>query len=414
MTVQLKKTILFVDDERSILSSLRRLLRREGWNLLTATSGSQGLAILRENPVDVVVSDMRMPDMDGAAFLKKVREVYPYVARIALTGFAHQEPVIRAFTEAGVQQIIGKPWDGEELKHILRRVLHQSEQQEKDLHGLRPFILELDALPPLPVLHAKLRSMMNKSAEYSIGDIARVIEQDSSVATKIMQIANSPFFGQMQQVETVNRALVVLGLKMIGYLVLSTSVFQTLFPENIEGLSQEDLFKHSIGCGLIARFLAEKTSQKPEFQEKVLLAASLHDVGLQVLAKALPERHREITRTSHQRQTPRPQVEQEMLGVTHAAVGAHLLDWWNLPAGIVDAVRWHNDPSLSQEKNSALVCIVHLADALAQRLRIFPDEAYEVPEIHPFASATLGLDCGAVEDILIELEPLIDGTALIS
>jgi len=161
-------TILFVDDEQGVLNSVRRLLRREGWNLLLANSAAEGLQILGEQQVDVVVSDMMMPEMDGAMFLKQVKSLYPTTVRMILTGFSGREMVSRAFSEADIHEIITKPWDDAELKQILHNALEQGADQGRVSPQLRRIISQMQTLPALPALYQELREQnlqVGKSSE---------------------------------------------------------------------------------------------------------------------------------------------------------------------------------------------------------------------------------------------------------
>jgi response regulator RpfG family c-di-GMP phosphodiesterase len=128
-----RPTVLLVDDEESILNSLRRLLRGQPYDLLLATSGVQALEILAQQPVNLVVSDARMPGMDGASLLAHVRERYPATARIMLTGYADPAAIIKAINDGQIHRYISKPWNDEELQLILRQSLeHQHSEQERE------------------------------------------------------------------------------------------------------------------------------------------------------------------------------------------------------------------------------------------------------------------------------------------
>jgi response regulator RpfG family c-di-GMP phosphodiesterase len=107
--------ILFVDDEPAILSSLRRLFRPHGYRVLLADSGKAGLAMLETEPVDLVVSDMRMPEMDGAALLEQVYQRWPSVGRVLLTGYADIGSTVAAINRGQIQRYVAKPWDDREL-----------------------------------------------------------------------------------------------------------------------------------------------------------------------------------------------------------------------------------------------------------------------------------------------------------
>ena len=130
--------ILCVDDEANILSALRRLLRPEGYRVSLAQSGAEGLALLERDPADVVVSDMRMPGMDGARFLAEVARRWPRTVRILLTGYADLESTVTAINEGGIWRYIGKPWEENDLKLAVRRALEQ-----RALEAERDRLLEL-------------------------------------------------------------------------------------------------------------------------------------------------------------------------------------------------------------------------------------------------------------------------------
>ncbi len=128
-----KITILCVDDEKNILSSLRRLLRPEGYNILLANGGAEGLDILKENHVDLVISDMRMPEMSGAEFLEKVYKQYPDTMRLLLTGYSEISSTIDAINKGNIYKYISKPWEESDLKLTIRNALDQKElERERD------------------------------------------------------------------------------------------------------------------------------------------------------------------------------------------------------------------------------------------------------------------------------------------
>ncbi|MEH6347097.1 MAG: response regulator [Bermanella sp.] len=120
------KTVLFVDDEISILNTLKRLLRNEEYQLLTASSAEEGLELLDSKKVDIVISDMRMPNIDGAEFLEKVKSKHPDIGRMIMSGFADLESVVKAINKGDINQFISKPWDNDTLKQVVKDHLPQS------------------------------------------------------------------------------------------------------------------------------------------------------------------------------------------------------------------------------------------------------------------------------------------------
>lgn len=115
--------VLFVDDEASILIALRRLCRNMGWDIYTAESGDQGLAIIDEHRIDLVVSDMRMPNMNGAQFLEKVVERSPSTVRILLTGYSEVTATVAAIDKGKIFCHCTKPWDNDEFREILNQAI---------------------------------------------------------------------------------------------------------------------------------------------------------------------------------------------------------------------------------------------------------------------------------------------------
>lgn len=119
-------TLLCVDDEPNILASLRRLFRASGYRVLTAESGAQGLAILEQEPIDVVISDMRMPEMDGARFLGLVRAKWPATLRMLLTGYSDIQSIQEAINRGEIYRYITKPWEDQDLL-LVRHAIERSE-----------------------------------------------------------------------------------------------------------------------------------------------------------------------------------------------------------------------------------------------------------------------------------------------
>ncbi|MGE8187288.1 HD domain-containing phosphohydrolase [Pseudomonas sp. NPDC086278] len=131
-TVSYKPTVLLVDDEESILNSLRRLLRGQPYDVLLATSGAQALDIMAKQPVDLVISDARMPDMDGATLLTHIHQRHPETLRILLTGYADLTMIVNAINEGQIDRYISKPWNDEELLLTLRQSLaYQHSERER-------------------------------------------------------------------------------------------------------------------------------------------------------------------------------------------------------------------------------------------------------------------------------------------
>lgn len=197
-------TLLFIDDESSILASLRRLFRPHGYNILLAESGAAGLEILAREKVDLVVSDMRMPEMDGATLLKQVRQRWPHVIRILLTGYADITSTIAAINEGEIYRYIAKPWDDHEIITIIREA---TERQRLESENRRLTALTQEQNEQLKALNASLeQKVVERTAklhkalafiEQAHGELKKSFLTSVQVFAGLIELRNSPASNMM-------------------------------------------------------------------------------------------------------------------------------------------------------------------------------------------------------------------------
>lgn len=128
----LPRTLLLVDDEANIISSLKRLLRADGYQIMTASSGQQGLDILAQHNIDVIVSDQRMPGMTGVEFLRKAKEIRPDSVRIVLSGYTELDSVVSAVNEGAIYKFLMKPWDDAQLRGHVDEAFRRKEMADEN------------------------------------------------------------------------------------------------------------------------------------------------------------------------------------------------------------------------------------------------------------------------------------------
>jgi len=326
-----------------------------------ALSGHEALEVLANEPFDVIVTDMRMPKMDGAALLKLVKQQYPDVIRIVLSGHAELEAAVRAVPVS--HQFLAKPCDPNKLEDAIRRACDLRELVGDD--AIREKVGKLHRIPSAPKVYSKL-VMLLEDPEASAPDIAAVVQQDVAMSAKLLQISNSAFFGLLRPVRTIEQAVVYLGVTMVKNLALSVEVFDgstKLFLPR--GLSLESLQQHSLLVGRIASQLLDE----PVAKDDAFIAGCLHEVGLLILASHFGKRlHRIVTQVRKQGCDLRT-AEQNVLHITHAELGGYLLGLWGLPYSIVEAVTNHHDPEgRSAPRHFDVLCAVHVANQLANEL----------------------------------------------
>ncbi len=356
-----KKRILFVDDDLDLLESLKDAMRRHRrvWDVNFAPGGEEALAALAAEPADVVISDMLMPAMDGATLLAHVRDGWPTTIRIILSGHASPDLLTRAATVA--HRFLGKPCDTQELGHLIERSCALRDLTEQ-IEAYR-LTAATTTLPSRPGLYTQLTQVLSDPA-WRPDQIATVIEHDTAMTAKVLQLANSAFFGVRHQVTRVRDAVVYLGVETIKSLTLTAEAFGKLAPENVDGFSIDQFQRHAMLVGRIAAaILADGKAQ-----QEALTAALLHDVGKLVLIAEDPQRWARLNEEARRRQLPLYEIEQELEGVTHADTGAYLLSLWGLPDDVVEAVAHHHAPESFPGLKLDPVAAVHIADALAHEL----------------------------------------------
>jgi putative nucleotidyltransferase with HDIG domain len=343
--------ILFVDDELNILQAMRRSFHsmREEWDMEFAPSAATALESLAKAPADVIVSDMRMPGMDGWQLLAEVKKLYPQTVRLVLSGHADPSSVMRAVGTA--QLYLAKPCESGALKAAI--VQTQMLRQLLSSDRLALLVGEVGNLPSAPTAFQEILACLQDPAA-SLADAAQIIGRDVAMTANIMKLVNSAFFGSRRPITTADRAVAYLGMDTLGALVLGHSVFQSGVATGIAGFSLEKLWQHSLQTGAAARAIAFSENLSAAKADEAFLAGVLHDVGKVVFATKAAVLSND---------TDAVDIVAQM-EAHHAEVGAYLLGLWGFPNSIVEAVAFHHMPSQASEKGLNLAGIVHIADRL--------------------------------------------------
>jgi HD-like signal output (HDOD) protein len=355
------KMLLFVDDEPRVLFGLQRQLRpmHQEWNMNFVEGAAQALQFMETHAVDIIVSDMMMPGMDGSQLLAEVARRHPQVVRIILSGHSGHEAVLRLVGPA--HQYLSKPCDADELRKAIARALALRDLLDND--RLKKLTTRIHDLPTLPVLHDRLTAELGKDAP-DLDSIGEIISRDIGMTAKILQLVNSAFFGLAQPINTPTEAVVYLGLNTIRSLVLSVEVFSQ-YEKKASSFPLEVLAQHSWITGTMASALARHESLGSKMIDQCFLAGLLHDVGQMVLAFGLPAEYAQVNARAKNEHLPLWQVEQQCFGATHADVGAYLLALWGLPNPVVEAVALHHQPDRSATPEFSPAVAVHVADVFA-------------------------------------------------
>ena len=356
------KRVLFVDDESQILQGLQRSLRprRNEWKMAFVEGGEQALALLASEPFDVVVTDMKMPGMDGATLLERVRELYPHMGRIVLSGHTEVESALHAVRVA--HQFLMKPCEAETFCAAIKRTCDL--QGVLSSENLAQVVGEIGELPSAPQTYSLFVQALT-DPKCSLDYLGTIIERDVGISAKMLQLVNSAFFGLSDHISSVRRAVGYLGLDILQGLVASAEAFRAF--EGARRLTRFSIDEFERHAQLTARIAGTFALPRAE-AESAVAGALLHDVGKLVLAARMPERFQESLHISQERHCGLHDIESESYGVTHAEIGAYLLVLWGPPTSITQAVAYHHAPLRVAPEGIDAVVAVYLSNLLAHEL----------------------------------------------
>ena len=370
-----KPHVLFVDDEPRVLDGLRRMLRgqRNRWEMSFAGGGGEALALLGERHCDVVVSDFRMPEIDGAALLEKVRTMSPDTARIILSGQTSADNVMRVMTLA--HKFLNKPATSDEIVEAIELVLGAQETTSTSADIISD-VSGVSSLPSPPAVLVELLSVL-EDEQASASSIGRVIAGDPAIAAKILNLANSSAHTAGRRLADITQAVALLGTNVVRGLVLLHDIVSVFAAGvHLPAAWMDALNTHSVQCAQ----LANRLSTGKDWAPHAFTAGLLHEVGQLVLATSRPDQFGIIVSQWQQAgestgttvaganageaEVKGPalgELELAGLGTSHSDAGASLLSLWGLPADVVAAAAGHaqtQTPTTAADLN-ATVALAH-------------------------------------------------------
>ena len=362
--------ILFVDKDKSVLDLLRQPLSEEEWDCHFVSNKSEAMTFMQTHPVDLIVSDAQTVSGNDTGFFANIYQLYPSTVRIALCGNTEQDNSVQILAEGYAQHIIPKPWVDQELKEIIRSAIRQSTQQKKHSLEFQTLINSVPLLPSLPESYANVRSCV-VGDEVDIEKMANYISQDVAISTTLLHWANSALFGQRFQVDTIKKAIIVLGTDIIENLILSEAVSQAItkkYPD-VAGFDLGKFRKHSMATAVLSRLLIKSLFPADIVQhDRAFVAGLLHDMGKLAAASFFPDQFSKAIALAKHRKIPLSDAEVKVYGTQHAELGGFLAEWWALPPFIVNAILWHHQPqSTPTDKN--VIAAAYAANLLSYQFK---------------------------------------------
>ncbi len=256
-------------------------------------------------------------------------------------------------------------------------------------------------LPTLPIVAINILQHTNNPKASAL-QIGGMIRQDPALASRVLKMANSAFYGFPGKISTISRAVTMLGFDDVRNIVLASSVFE-MFParKTDADFDPEGFWMHSIGCAVTSRVIGKKMGM--ENLEEVFICGLLHDIGKLVLHKYYKKDFSGVLHLIKEQEILMRDGEQELLGLDHAEVGGKLAWKWNLPKIIRVAIRFHHNPPLAHESKT-IAAIVHSSDILCRAIRIGNAGDRKIPCINKDAWKLLGLNKQVIRRLFSEIE----------
>lgn len=229
---------------------------------------------------------------------------------------------------------------------------------------VRDFLKKVEKLPTLPGIAMRIIQTANNPRS-AAEDLSRIIMNDQSLASKVLRLVNSAYYGVRNKVASIRQAIVILGFNTIKSLALSTAIMDKFSSTTTDGFSRGEFWKHSIGVAVTNRLISRRLSTNKDMEETFFMAGLLHDIGKVILDQYFHEEfkrvidHMRLTRLSFYR------AEVEVNGLTHAEIGGLLATQWQLPEEYVSAIRFHHTPD-NRPEHTQVICATHFANLLAK------------------------------------------------
>ena len=357
--------VLFVDDEAHILRGLRRSMTsmEDQWDMTFCTSGEEALEVMqRDAPFDVVISDMRMPRMDGAEFLSIVRQRNPETIRVILSGYAETESILRTVGPAHIY--LAKPCGAEALQGAISRPMALKRLLSEP--KLRAILAGLNNLPSLPSLFVELNAEL-QAPQCSAKSVAALIDKDVAMTAELLRLTNSAYFSVAAPVTTTLQAVRTIGLETVQVLVLQMGIFRQFSGSAAVAPILEGLTHYCLVIANLTEAIANSMGGTQADARTAHCGALLSRIGMLVLLDAYPDTYGEILSRATTG-LPLYRIEEDTFGANHSLIGAYLLGLWGFSPALVEAVAFAPSPSTCGGYDNDTLTALHAAIGLGPDL----------------------------------------------
>lgn len=269
-----------------------------------------------------------------------------------------------------------------------------------DAQAIISGLLTVQDLPTLPQVVARIIAT-TENDRTSAQDLTAILETDHAISARVLRLANSPYYGLSQEVESIRRAVVVLGFDAVRNLALATSVVDVFSQRQQISLTPEDFWMHAFGAAKISQIVTEKHC-RVDSPEGSFTAALLHDIGKYLLAMVLESEYLEVAVAAHGRRCDMRELEVKKMGVDHAEVGSWILDKWHFPALFTETVGNLYKLGPYSGLHQRELALVSLCNVLSRAAQFGNAGDWSKPRVEPLAIRVLGLSTSAIDEVVAE------------
>jgi HD-like signal output (HDOD) protein len=358
-----KRSIYIVDDQVAVLETAVLILRGNDdmWDVAGFSDPLEALGAVKAKAPDLILSDQLMPGMQGSQLLEEVRTVAPSTIRVIMSGYVSLSK-LTLITSA--HQYIAKPFDISKLRELVQRSF--AAQDRIVNKGLQTMATSLRSIPSLPQVHQSLLAELQDNRTAG-SVIARMVGEDPGLSIKVLQLANSPLFGQGYVINNPTDAVMCLGTEMIAAIVLSQSLFRHYESLGHGELDLPKVWAHCWETAYLAQFLCRQKRLPRRAAEEGFLAGLLHEAGRFILVDNFPGQFAAACQGARQLHSPLVPRLLETFQTTPAQLTAYLMELWGMPGEVITAIANQDNPREGSGEAFTLTSALYAADHIASR-----------------------------------------------
>ena len=378
--------LLYLEEDPTLVAQLIHALgNKSEWEVAHARNPAEARAIAAKQPIDVALLSATMPDTDPVAVAEDLTKVHKKVSIFVLAPDAETGGGL-AYA-SGRFQWLTKPCDPDTLISAIERmaalVSWLTNNTTIDL------VAGLHSLPTIPSNYQGVIRAIH-SPHSSVQDIAAAVEKDMGITSRVLQVANSAYYGYSKKITSPMEASMLLGIDTLKSLVRYTHVLNNFPQTPATNAVFDQVWRHSAGVAAVARKIVLSHTKDETQGDEAFTAALLHDIGKVVLTSLKPDEYKAVIRQAAETNTPLHSVERIKLKTTHAETGAYLLSLWGIPFSILEAVAWHHYPRECKDKKFSALTAVHVAN-VAEHRRQQVDENKTIPTLDELYLKEIGV-----------------------